>query len=82
MNCYQIKILSNLSSFYNFVADLLWPQHGPEIIHLVIQNHHLKMSLTIPLKVTQTVVAAKVVEATAEIVLLPVQVNLGGLHVI
>ena len=40
------------------------------------------MSSTIPLKVTQTVVAAKVVEATAEIVLPPVQVNLGGLHVI
>ena len=40
------------------------------------------MSLTTQMEVTQSVVIVKVVEATAEIVHPPVQVNLGGLHVI
>ena len=40
------------------------------------------MSWTTQMEVTQSVVTVKVVEATAEIVLPPVQVNLGGLHVI
>ena len=40
------------------------------------------MSWTTQMEVTQSVVTAKVVAVTAEIVLPPVQVNLGGLHVI